>query len=87
LNDFSRIFILLGGPVTVEVLLECLADTFNVQIIGQPRNRGNTLSSVTLLDANMDLFFRGPTGIISSVLYIESFDLKRNKENKQMIDR
>ena len=68
LYDFPRILVLLNGTVATEILLEGLANPFDVQVIGQTGDGCDTFSSVTLLHTNVNLFFRVSTGIVSGVL-------------------
>jgi hypothetical protein len=68
LNNFSRFFILLNGTVATEILFERLANTLDVQIVGQTCNRCDTLSTVTLLHAHVNLFFGGSSSLVSGVL-------------------
>jgi hypothetical protein len=67
LDNFSHFQILLHGPVATEILFECFTYSLNVKVIGETGHSGDTLSSVSLLDANMDLLFRSRT-FVSSVL-------------------
>jgi hypothetical protein len=68
LNNFTRFFILLDGTVATEILFESLANALHVQIVGQTRNRRDTLSTVTLLDAHVNLFFGRSSSLVSGVL-------------------
>jgi hypothetical protein len=68
LNNFTRFFILLNGTVATEILFESLANALHVQIVGQTRNRRDTLSTVTLLDAHVNLFFGRSSSLVSGVL-------------------
>ena len=68
LNDFPNLFIFLDGTVAGKVLLEGLANSFNVQIISQSSHGRNTFSSVTLLDTHVNLFFGRISSLVSGVL-------------------
>jgi hypothetical protein len=57
----------LNGTVTTKVLLKSLADSLDIQIICQSSDSSDTLSSVSLLDTNVDLFFRAVATITSVV--------------------
>jgi hypothetical protein len=68
LNNFTRFFILLDGTVTTEILFESLANAFHIQIVRQTRNRSDTLSTITLLHSDVNLFFRRSSSLVSGVL-------------------
>ena len=68
LNDFPRVLVLLDGTVTRKVLFEGLANSLNVQIVGQTGDGCDTFSAVTLLDTNVDLFLGSSAGIVSGIL-------------------
>ena len=68
LDNFTDIFILLDGAVATEILLEGLADPFDVQVVGKSRDRRDTFPPIPLLDTNMDLLLRRSTGIVPSIL-------------------
>jgi hypothetical protein len=68
LNNFTRFFVLLDGTVATEILFKSLANAFHVQIVRQTRNRRNTLSTVTLLHAHVNLFFGRSSSLVSGVL-------------------
>lgn len=68
LNDFPHVLVLLNGTVTTEILLECLANSFDVEVVGQTGNSRDTLASVSLLDTDVDLFLGGSSGVVSGVL-------------------
>lgn len=69
LNDISYFGILLNGPVTTKVLFECLANSFRVQVVRQTSDGGDTLSSVTLLHSDVNLFLSGTSsGVVPGVL-------------------
>lgn len=68
LDNFANFQILLYGSIATEILLESLANSLHVQIIREARNRRNTLSSVSLLDTYVDLFFRRDAALISGLL-------------------
>ncbi len=67
LNDFSRVFIILNGSVARKRLFECLANTFDVKIIRQSSDCGNTFASVPLLNTDVDFFFRRDAALVSGV--------------------
>jgi len=67
LNDFTNFLVTLHRPITREILLECLADSFNIKIIRQSCNGSDTLSSISLLYSNVNFFFRRATTLISSI--------------------
>jgi hypothetical protein len=67
LNNFAGVFVGLNGTVTTKVLLESLADALDIQIVRQSSDSSNTLSSVSLLDTNMDLLFSAVATIASVV--------------------
>lgn len=68
LNDFSRLFILLYGTVTTKILFESLADSFDVQVVGQARDRRDTLAAIALLDAHVYFFGRIRRGAVTGIL-------------------
>lgn len=76
LNYLSDFFVLLHCPVTTKILLECLANALDIQVVGQTSYRRNTLTAVTLLDTDMDFFFRVSSGIVSSVFKRVCFSVK-----------
>ena len=67
LNDFTNLVVLLHGTVATEILLESLANSLNIQIVCQTSYCCDTLSAVSLLDTNVNLFFRITTSIVSGV--------------------
>ena len=68
LNDFPYFLVLLDGTVATEILLECLANSLNVEIVGQAGDSRDTLASVSLLDTDVNLFFGVSSGVVSGVL-------------------
>lgn len=68
LNHITDFQILLDGTVTTEILLEGLANSFGVEILRNASNCRNTFSSISLLDTNVNLFFRGSSVLVSGVL-------------------
>ncbi len=68
LNNLPHVLVLLDGTVTREILLEGLANSLNVQIVGQTGDGRDTFSSVALLDTNVDLFLGASAGVVSGVL-------------------
>ena len=68
LNYFSDFFVLLYGAVARKVLLEGLANSFDVQIVGQTCHGCDTFASVSLLYTNMNLFFRSISGLVTGIL-------------------
>mmetsp|Transcript_31297 Transcript_31297/g.91261 ORF Transcript_31297/g.91261 Transcript_31297/m.91261 type:complete len:103 (+) Transcript_31297:95-403(+) len=79
LNDFPNLFIFLNSTVARKVLFKGLANSFNVQIIRQSSYRSNTFSAVTLLDTNVNLFFRSVSSLVSSILKgVETIKLHRS---------
>jgi hypothetical protein len=67
LNDFADFVVILYGTVTAKILFESLANSLDIQIIRQSCYGRDTLSSVSLLNTNMDLFFGIASGIVSGV--------------------
>jgi hypothetical protein len=70
LDDFADVFVFLDGPVTRKILLERLADSFHVQILGQAGHGGNTFAPIALLDPHVDLVTRvagGRSRVLKSV--------------------
>ena len=67
LNDFTKFLVTLHCSITRKILLKCFADSFNVKIIGKTRDSCDTLSSISLLDANVNLFFSRDTTLVSGV--------------------
>ena len=54
LNNFPvGFFVFLNGTIARKILLESLANSLNVQIVRQTRHGGDTLATVTLLDAHV----------------------------------
>ena len=68
LNDFPYFLVLLNGTVATEILLECLANSLNVEIVGQAGDGRDTLAPVSLLDTDVNLFFGVSPGVVSGVL-------------------
>ena len=58
LNDFAHFFVFLNGSITGKILFKGFANAFDIQVIGQARNRRDTFTTVALLYADVDLFFR-----------------------------
>ena len=54
LDDLAQLVVLDNGTVAAKVLLERLEDAFDVQIIGETLECRDTLSTISLLDSNMD---------------------------------
>ena len=67
LNNFSYFQVFLHGSVATEILFESLTYSLHIQVVSETGNRCDTLSSVSLLDTNMDLLFRGHA-LVSGVL-------------------
>jgi len=53
LHHLPHLLILLHRSIATKVLLERLTDPLNIQVIRQPRNGGDTLATVALLDAHV----------------------------------
>ena len=49
LNNFAHVFVLLHGTVTGEILLECFADSLNVEIVSEASDSCDTFTTVPLL--------------------------------------
>jgi len=68
LDDFSRVLVFLYGTVAIEILFEGLADSLDVQVVGQAGHGGDTFSPVSLLDANVDFLLRVAAPLVVGVL-------------------
>ena len=68
LDDFSHFQILLDGAITTEILLKGFANALHVQVVGESCHCGNTFSSISLLDTNVNLFFGGGAALVSGII-------------------
>lgn len=68
LNNLFIVLILLNGSVAREIFLKCLTYALNIQVVRKTSYGGDTFSSVTLLNTNVNLVSLGRTGLISGVL-------------------
>jgi hypothetical protein len=81
LNDLAHFLILLHGTVARKVLFKGFANTLNVQVVGKARHGSNTLTTVSLLHSDMDLFFRRNAPLVPRVLERVLSILENKKEN------
>lgn len=56
LDDFSHFQVFLHCSVAAEILLESLANSLDIQVLGQASNSCDTFSTVSLLNTDVDLF-------------------------------
>lgn len=69
LDDLSALLILLHGTVAREVLLEGLANALDVEVVGKTGDGRDTLSAISLLDADVHLFGGGlPSLVLGRIL-------------------
>ena len=68
LNNFSRVLVFLYGTVAIEILFKSLANSLNVQVIGQTGNGCDTFSSVSLLNTNVNFLLRVAASLVVGVL-------------------
>lgn len=68
LNDFASFLVFLDRTVARKILLECLAYALNIEIVGKASHSRNTLSPVSLLDTDVDLFFGRCSALIARIL-------------------
>lgn len=69
LDDLSALLVLLHGTVAREVLLEGLANALDVEVVGKTGDGRDTLSAISLLNADVHLFGGGlPSLVLGRIL-------------------
>ena len=69
LDDLPHLLVHLHSPVAREVLLEGLANALDVEVVGKTGDGRDTLSAISLLDADVHLFGGGlPSLVLGRIL-------------------
>ena len=75
-----RLLIVLHCPVAAEVFLERLTYPLDVEVVGKTGDGRYALTTVTLLDADVDLVVRGGGGALGGVL--EGVETRRGRRGR-----